>query len=952
MNQGKKLITGLFVLLPFFMFGQTADFSFSTSDGLFCSPQQVTFTQQCSGTPDGFIWRFGNGLSGIQGVESTTYTSPGSYSVTLIAIYADVAISVTKTVLINPKPSVTLIADRRKMCQPGTVNFTAPGSSFITSYEWNFGDGSPVVITPANSTSHLFNTYNSFIVTVKAITGAGCSSIANDTVTVERFSIIEANIDPAGGCIPITISLDVIPDPPPGDPAVSYTWNFGDGSPTATTAIASINHTYTITTPITTASIIVTTASGCSSQYIYPEFGFGIPPTNPMAVTDDGRSTYCASELIHFTASAVNANCYVWDYGDGQSDSLFFPTSYHRYRSLGNKRVIITPYFNGCAGAEKDTIDLTIIGVVANYDFHNICSAKNHYIYDNLSLGNVSSFQWTFSDIPGSPDITNFNTSHTFPTNGSFTTSFTLHDDITGCSDTLVTNQYTATPVFTSSRTNVCKDSIITYTVVNPYPPDSRYLYQYHLDGYIVAHSIYPELELKPDQRGIFNEFVIIKGPDGNTCNDTLYLPNPTKVGGPILDFTMPFNGCFLNNSFPVTNNSFPFFADEPIVNWSWDFSDGTTSNLQLPPPHSYTRTGTFWMFFQITDVNGCSQKDSQLIRVNPTPEIFVLPRADTLCSGDSLRLLAFTVDQLAWITNYNISCLTCDTVMVKPTTSFNYIAHATNIFGCSNTDTSKIKVYEPFVLQVMPADTSFCIGGKVQYRTNVNGMVSWSPSTWLNATDIPNPVSTPDSSLIYQVIISDSAGCYADTTTASIQVNYNPTVDAGSDQVIPFNNTFTLSPVYSPDVITYSWSPPVNGLSCITCPVVSGTALQTASYTIDVTNGFGCKSQDEVKVIVACNKANLNLPTGFTPNNDGLNDQFYPLTRGYKLINKFAIYDRWGNKVFERNNFAPNTPSLGWHGTARDKQFLDSGVFVWVVEATCDMGQKVESKGTVVLIR
>ncbi|MEQ1678433.1 MAG: PKD domain-containing protein, partial [Chitinophagaceae bacterium] len=766
------------------------------------------------------------------------------------------------------------------------------------------------------------------------------------------FSIINGSIDPTGGCIPALITLDVIPDPPPGDPVVNYTWNFGDGSPTGTTAVPTTSHTYTSITPITTANVVVTTSSGCTSQFDYPDFGFGIPPTNPVAITDDGRTTYCASETIHFTASATNANCYVWDYGDGHTDSIFSPRIEYRYRSLGAKRVIMTPYFNGCPGAEKDTIDLAIIGVVADYDFHNICSAKNHFIYDNQSLGNVSSFRWTFSDIPGSPDFTNYNTTHNFPTNGSFTTQFYLYDAITGCSDSLITNQYTATPVFTSSRSKVCKDSIINYSVVNPYPPGSGYLYQYHLDGYIVAHSIYPDLELKPDQRGIFNEFVIIKGPDVNTCDDTLYLPNPTKVGGPVLDFTIPFNGCFLNNSFPVTNNSFPFFADEPIVNWSWDFGDNTTSNLQLPPPHSYDHTGTFWMYFQITDINGCSQKDSQLVRVNPTPEIFVLPRRDTLCSGDSLRLLAFTVDQLVWTTDYNISCLTCDTVQVKPTTSFDYIAHATNIFGCTNTDTSSIKVYAPFALQVMPADTSFCIGGKVPYRSNVNGVVSWSPSTWLSATDFPNPVSKPDSSVVYRIIINDSAGCYADTAFAAIQVNYNPTVNAGSDQVIPFNTAFTLSPLYSPDAVGYSWSPPVNRLSCISCPVVSGTALESTTYTINVTNGFGCKAKDEVKVIVSCSKANLNFPTGFTPNNDGRNDQFYPLTRGYKLINRFAVYDRWGNKVFERTDFTPNTPSLGWDGTARNKQPSDSGVFVWVVEATCDLGQKVESKGSVVLIR
>lgn len=952
MNRGKKFITRLIVLLPFFTYGQTVDFTFSTSNNLYCNPQLVTFTQNCTGTPDGFIWRFGNGVSATQPIASTTYSNPGTYSVTLIAIYADVAISITKPIIINPTPFISIIADRRKLCQPGVVNFTAPGSPFISSYDWNFGDGSPVVTTTANTTSHLYNSFNSFIVTVKGISAAGCSSITRDTIEVVQFSILSAGIDPPGGCIPTTIVLNVVPDPPPGDPAVNYTWNFGDGSPGAITTVPAVNHTYNIITPITTANVTVATASGCTSQYIYPLFGFGIPPTSPVAVTDDGRTTYCASETIRFNGTATDANYYLWDYGDGSRDSISAPTVTHRYRSVGNKRVIMTPYFNGCAGLEKDTIDLTIIGVVADYTFHNLCSAKNHFEYENLSLGNISSFRWTFSDIPGSPDIVNYNASHSFPANGSFTTQLYLYDSITGCSDSLLTNQYTATPIFTSSRSKVCKDSVIIYTVLNPYPPNSGYLYQYHVDGPIVAHSIYPELILKPDLRGIFNEFVIIDGPGNNTCNDTLYLPGPTTVGGPVLSFSMPDVSCFLNNSFPVVNNSFPFFAADPIANWEWDFGDNTFSNLKDPPAHSYAIPGAFKMFFKATDINGCAQVDSLIIRVHPTPEIYVLPRIDTLCSGDSLQLLAFTIDNLQWTTNYNISCLTCDTVLINPATSTNYVAQATNGFGCINMDTAKIKVYEPFTLRVSPADTAFCPPGRVQYNSNVNGIFSWSPSSWLSSAGIRNPISTPDSSVIYRIILNDSGGCFADTAIASIRVYSIPTVNAGNDLVISFYNSFTLNPAYSPDVAFYHWSPPVNALSCISCPVVSGVASESAKYRVEVTTANGCKARDEVNVIVACNKANLNLPSAFTPNNDGLNDHFYPLTRGYKVINKLVVYDRWANKVFERHNFSPNSPLLGWNGTTKDRQPSGSGVFVWMIEATCDLGEKVESKGIVTLIR
>jgi gliding motility-associated-like protein len=397
-----------------------------------------------------------------------------------------------------------------------------------------------------------------------------------------------------------------------------------------------------------------------------------------------------------------------------------------------------------------------------------------------------------------------------------------------------------------------------------------------------------------------------------------------------------------------------PFFPVDIITRWEWNFGDNTIDNKQFPPPHSYSSSGSYKVLLKATDVNNCAQKDSVTVLVYPQPEIKVFPKIDTLCAGQSLNLFAFTADTLLWRTNYNLTCISvaCDTVLVNPLVTTNYIAQAKSQYGCISTDTSLIRVYAPFTLQVFPADTSVCPKAIVPYRTNVNGIAAWAPSTYLNSAAITNPISKPDTSISYTIIVADSAGCYADTTTAIIRTFPLPTVNAGSDQVVPYNNSFILSPTYGSGITNYLWSPSVNSLSCTSCPVTNGIAAFTTTYTIEVTSSDGCKAKDDVIVFVACDKANLNMPSAFTPNNDGKNDMFYPLTRGYKTINKFIVYNRWGNKVFERYNFAPNTPSLGWNGDTKDKQTIDSAIFVWIVEATCDVGQKVESKGTVVLIR
>lgn len=953
MNLFKPFIFIFSFLLFSKAYSQSVDFTYSTSNNLFCNPQAVTFTQNCSGTPDGFIWRFGNGQSGNLPIQTVTYLSPGSYTVTLTAVYATIAFSVTKTIVINPTPVISISANRSYICQPGNISFTAPGSSFLTSYEWDFGDGSGIQVTNINTVTHFFNSYNNFTVRVKGITVAGCSATASMGVKVAKFSITGATVTPNNGCVPVSSLLTASATLPAGDSPANFVWNYGDGSPLGNTVVNNSPHIYNITTPITMASVTITSTQGCTNQYVYPQFAFGTPPFNTNAVTADGRSSYCGSETIQFNGTAVNANSYSWDFGDGNTGVTATTTISHKYRQLGNMQVILTPSFNGCKGI-KDTIDIVITGVIADYTFSNICSSKNTFSYNNTSLGNVSSFRWTFSDTPGIPDFTNYNTSHSFPVNGSFTSQLYLFDAITGCSDSLTSNQYTATPTITSTKSKVCKDSLIQYTVINPYPVASNYVYEFHVDGTIVNAGTSPTISFLPITHGTFNDFVVIDGPGTNTCNDTLFLPATTTVQGPVLNFSVPLTSCFINNIFPLTNNTVPFFPADAITKWDWSFGDNTTDNIKNPPPHTYSATGTYKILLKATDVNNCAQKDSVLVNVYPMPVIDVLPAIDTICSGQTLNLFAFTSDTLLWRTNYKLSCVnaSCDTVLVNPLLTTSYIAQSKNQYGCISTDTSLVKVYGPINLQVFPADTIVCPKSRVPYLTNTNGITKWTPSTYLSSTSIPNPISRPDSAIIYTIIVADSVGCYADTTTATIRTYPTPTLNAGLDQVIPFNTSFTLSPVYGPGITNYLWTPLLNSLSCNTCPVTNGIAAATVDFTIQVTDFNGCKAKDNVTVIVACNNSNLNLPSAFTPNNDGKNDKFYPMTRGYKTINKFIIYNRWGNKVFERYNFSPNIPSLGWNGDTKDKQTSDTALFVWIVEATCDEGQKVETKGTVLLIR
>jgi len=87
-------------------------------------------------------------------------------------------------------------------------------------------------------------------------------------------------------------------------------------------------------------------------------------------------------------------------------------------------------------------------------------------------------------------------------------------------------------------------------------------------------------------------------------------------------------------------------------------------------------------------------------------------------------------------------------------------------------------------------------------------------------------------------------------------------------------------------------------------------------------------------------------VPTAFTPNGDGLNDQFRPIAVGISKIEYFRVFNRWGELVF-----STTVNGKGWDGNIAGKP-QGSGTFVWVVRGIDYKGKHFFAKGTVTLIR
>ena len=153
-----------------------------------------------------------------------------------------------------------------------------------------------------------------------------------------------------------------------------------------------------------------------------------------------------------------------------------------------------------------------------------------------------------------------------------------------------------------------------------------------------------------------------------------------------------------------------------------------------------------------------------------------------------------------------------------------------------------------------------------------------------------------------------------------------------------------------SSDVVSWLWSPD-KYLSCTACQITTTTPRSNITYTLTGTTQYGCAAKDSMTITLSCIQGNLFIPSGFTPNNDALNSVFYPLGRGIKNVRYFTIFNRGGEKIFERQNFNVNDKSAGWDGKFKGNEAA-SGVYVYVIEVECDTGDIFSNKGTITLIR
>ncbi len=393
-------------------------------------------------------------------------------------------------------------------------------------------------------------------------------------------------------------------------------------------------------------------------------------------------------------------------------------------------------------------------------------------------------------------------------------------------------------------------------------------------------------------------------------------------------------------------------------VVFSWTGINGFTSNVSDPMVEA---AGQYVLV--VTDtLSGCASDTTVLVFNETAYPVVELVTPDLLtCETTSMTLLAESESEGAqvnyqWTGPESITIEEAQSLMPTVYGPGWFTLEAFNIDnGCATIDSVLVEenpnIPQEIIAEVEPlrchGDTDALIyvdevvGGVGPYQYSLNGEEWTSTSTFMNLA--PG---------VYNLIAQDENGCILEQ---SIEIVEPPLVEVtlGANQFITFGESVDLNAQISislSDLSLIEWTNN-NGMTYEGDDIWTVQPFYSTLYEITVADANNCQDTSQVRIFVNRDLP-VFIPNAFSPDGDGANDYFTLFASpAITKINTLRVYDRWGELLFQRDDFAPNDPSLGWDGTLKGKQ-MNSGVFVYFAEVETIEGLSVPFQGDISIIK
>ncbi len=935
--------------------------SFTSTPVIGCSPMTVSFTNTSTGATN-YLWDFGDGASVNAFSPSHTFINLGTAdSIRTVTLVVSTAFGCSDTASMDITVSPAVVAmftnDAIPGCAPINAQFTNT-STGASSYFWDLGDGTTSTVT---SPSHTYtnNTFflQSDIVTLIATSPAGCADTAQQTILVyptANFTFVAA---PDSGCSPFTLTLPQVVG------AVSYQWDFGDGS---TGSGPSPTHTYldtTNTSQIYPITLIAANAFGCSDT-AYSQVTVFPAPVAQFAVSN---VLGCHPLLATLTNTSQGALSYSWDYGDGASSDTSVSQHTHTwYNFLGpgaaTYPITLTAHSaNGCSNVVSAQVQVYPLVTAAFVADTVGCSPFDpHFV--NVSIG-ATTFLWTFGDGSGSALQ---NITHTYYNQGLNDVTFTptlVATSSFGCSDTTSLNILVhPAPIaqFTPSTLAGCTPLPITFAdqsvgatsmawqfgdgaFLNGAPGDVTHTYinsatvpQFH-DAQLIATSAFG-------------------------CMDTVI--HQIQIYPPVTAlFNAPTEGC---SPFTVNLADQSTGAGQSV----WDMGDGTAlvgANVTHTYVNNTTADQQHTIILIATSAFGCSDTLMQPITIHPMPIAGFSATPSTQQFPSATVAITNTTSAGPWNYAWDFGDGVTSTVQDPITHTYGTWGQFTitlivSASICSDTITQQITIDPPLPTASFIGQGEGCAPLTVHF-TNTSLLAQsyqWNfGDGGTSAADDPTYIyNIPGTYTVSMTATSVGGGVSTAVNVDSIIVH--PRAQAyfvlqPSQVIVPSQPVFTYN--LSGNATSYLWNFGDGTTSIETNPTHYYQSAGTFDVTLIANNQWNCPDTFDLPgAVTGIASGAIQFPNAFTPGNSGPgdgvydpqsfnNDIFFPVYEGVSNYH-LQVFDRWGELVFESFDV-----KKGWDGWYRGRP-AKQDVYAWKAYARFSSGDETNLAGDVTLLR
>ncbi len=809
------------------------------------------------------LWDFGDTTSGSGISTSHTYTDNGFKTVSM---YATSPLGCTDTVSGEYRIYDMVFAEYGDMpfggCVPLTVNYTAsatttyprptstpaPPYPYLTSYLWQFSDGSS---TPAANAMHTYTVAGLFTYTVSVMTANGCTMRRVDTQRAGTPPVVTFSATPTHACYhdnEILFTRTVL-----SGSVNNNMWLFGEGGngyqtfDTVSVPVYSLFHHFSI--PGLFSDTLISFYNGCPDTFIRHDY----------ILIDSPRAALYPHIIcsLPFTASfgnrSMGADTHLWIFGDGTTSVADSPV--HTFPGSAIYPVQLATYniASGCRDTAITYVDLVKPVVAITASDTTVCKDDSVVFSTTLLSGLTTYYLWYAGGSYGSNYTNNDYPKFidTFHTPGLYTIRVVAFDGHL-CPDTITKTNYilVAKPAahFNVSPASICWPQVTAFTDVSTDQPGATITNRTWAfgDGATATTGL-PAVSHSYTSTGTYTITEIVT--DNVGCKDTttltraIFKPKASFVAGN----THPCR--FVPVTF--TNTSAPLSGT-----YLWSFGDGNTSILSSPV-HAYADTGHFTVRLIVTDTHGCKDTANYVSYIVVTGPYAAFSMDDSVSVCPPF-VVHFTNASSGGISNNWDLGNGGTSVATNPTNIYTVPGYDTvrlvvvNSFGCTDTAIKHVKVFG-YAGAFSYSTDSGCAPLTVLFSADLSNVSITSSIIWDFADGVISSPALSDTithayllpgAYVPRLILTDDSGCVSSSLGKdTIRVDMirpgftaapNP-VCVGDTQLLADTSSSYLS-----SITGRLWR--YHGSSA-TLPSVHITYTAPGTYTdsLTVTDAWGC---------------------------------------------------------------------------------------------------------------